>query len=178
MKTSKKLAFSSILTALCFILMLIGSFFGSLDLTSAALASFCIIIAVAEMGYGNAALIYAAASVLAFLLLPSKSPALLFAAFLGYYPIVKSLSEKLSGLYSYLIKFVSFAAAFWVIYFIVIKFATVDPELQRLFIPALLIPAFLIAALVFLIYDFALTRIISLYCRSLRSRLGINKLFK
>ena len=172
MKASKKIAFSSILAAISVILMLIGSFFGSLDLTAAAIASFCVILAVIEMGYKSAALIYAASSVLALILpLPSKSPAVLFAVFLGFYPIVKSVAERTHGILSYAIKVASFTASYVVLAVLVITFM---PEAE---IRKYILIAYIPVMAVFLVYDFALTRFISVYCSSLRIRLGIGKYF-
>lgn len=172
MKASKKIAFSSILAAISVIMMLIGSFFGSLDLTSAAIASFCIILAVIEMGYKSAVLIYVVASALALILpLPSKSPAVFFTVFLGYYPIVKSFAERKTATVSYVIKFISFSVAYAVLAVLVTVFMP-EAEIRKY----ILIGYFIVAA-VFLIYDFALTRLISAYCSSLRSRLGIGKYF-
>ena len=172
MKASKKIAFSSILVAISVIMMLIGSFFGSLDLSAAAIASFCIILAVIEMGYKSAILIYAAASVLALRLpLPSKSPAVFFAVFLGYYPIVKSLAERCSAVISYVVKFFSFSAAYVVLAVLVMLFIPEAEIRQYIFI------GYFLVAVVFLIYDFALTRLISVYCSSLRNRLGIARFF-
>lgn len=171
MKASKKIAFSSILAAVSVILMLIGSFFGSLDLTAAAIASFCIILAVIEMGYKSATVIYAVSSLLAILILPSKMPAIYFLVFLGYYPIVKSLSEKLSLVISYIIKVFSYFAAYAVLSVIVIKFFPAAEIKKYLLIGSL------VGAAVFIIYDIALTRIIGAYCSSLRNRLGMNRFF-
>ena len=171
MRSSKKLAFSSILSALSVILMLIGSFFGSLDLTAAALASFCVILAVIEMGYKNATVIFAVSATLSMLLLPSKMPAVYFTVFLGYYPVVKSLAERLSKALSYVVKYLSYSVAYLILTLAVINFFP-ESELRKY-----LLIAYFVGAAVFLIYDLALTRIIGAYCKTLRYRLGIDKFF-
>ena len=171
MKASKKIAFSSILAAISVIMMLIGSFFGSLDLTAAAIASFCVIIAVIEMGYKSAWIIYAVSSALALIILPQKMPAVYFAVFLGYFPIVKSLAERFSPRVSYVIKFVTYFLAYAALSAVVISFFP-EAELRKY----LIIACFLGAAVLF-VYDIALTRIIGSYCKNLRQRLGINKFF-
>ncbi len=171
MKLSKKIAFSSILTAISVILMLIGSFFGSLDLTTAALASFCVILAVIEMGPKSAILIYVVSSVLAIFILPLKTPALYFLIFLGYYPVLKYFAEKLSKIISYVIKFISYSVSFAVLAVITLIFLV--PEAN---VPAYLIPAIYVGGgLVFFIYDLALSRVIGMYYIKLRKRLGLNK---
>lgn len=171
MKASKKIAFSSILAAISVIMMLIGSFFGSLDLTAAAIASFCIIIAVIEMGYKSAFIIYAVASAISLVLLPSRMPAVYFAVFLGYYPLIKSLSERFSVAVSYVVKFGTYFLAYAVLSVIVISFFP-EAEIRKYHIYICFI-----GAVVFLVYDIALTRVIGSYCKTLRYRMGINKFF-
>ena len=171
MKASKKIAFSSILAAISVIMMLIGSFFGSLDLTAAAIASFCVIIAVIEMGCKSAVIIYAVSSALALIVLPSKMPAVYFAVFLGYFPIIKSISERFSSAVSYAIKFATYFVAYAALSVIVITFFP-EAELRKY----LMVVCFL-GAIVLFVYDIALTRIIASYCKTLRQRLGVNKFF-
>jgi hypothetical protein len=48
-----------------------------------------------ECGRRWSLLAYAAVSLISILLLPTKAPAVLYAAFFGYYPIIKSLIERL-----------------------------------------------------------------------------------
>ncbi|MBQ9848522.1 MAG: hypothetical protein IJO64_05660 [Clostridia bacterium] len=90
MKSAKKLAFAGIFTALAFIFMFLGSVFQTLDLSASALASLVVLIAFIELGKGWAFGIYAASSVLGIFLLPNKTAALVFACFVGFYPIVKA----------------------------------------------------------------------------------------
>ena len=95
MKTAKKISLAAILAALAFIILLIGCVLETVTFSVAAIASLTIIVAVAELGYTYAVLLYASVSVLAFLLLPVKDPLLYFAGFFGYYPILKSVIEKI-----------------------------------------------------------------------------------
>lgn len=177
MKTSVKVAFGAILTALSVIMLLLGGITGTLDLAAAALASFCVIFAVMEMGYGSAFLIYAAVSVIGIWLLPVKTPAMFFAAFFGYYPLVKSLSEKLSTVISYVIKLAVYSIAYFVMIALSLVVITEDVATGNKLI-VFYIVLYLICAIVLVIYDIALTRVISLYIHSLRKRLGIGKFKK
>ena len=174
MKNSIKISFSAILTALSVIIMLLGGIIGTLDLTAAAIASFCIIFAVVEFGYKHAVMIYAATSLLGFLLLPVKTCVLFYAAFLGFYPIVKSFAEKYSLKIAYLIKFAVYLVSYTVIILLWILLFAKESE------PVLLVTVILplAGAALLPIYDLALSRLITLYVYSLRGKLGIEKRLK
>lgn len=176
MKPSVKVAFGAILTALSVILLFLGGITGTLDLAAAALASFCVIFAVIEMGYGSAFLVYAAASVLG-ILLPVKAPALFFAAFFGYYPLVKSLSEKLSLVISYVIKLAVYSVAYLVMIAFSLVVITEDIATGNKLI-LIYAALYLACAVILMIYDIALTRIITAYIGSLRKKLGMNRFRK
>lgn len=177
MKISLKISLCAILTALSVILLLLGGISGTLDLASAALASLCVVIAVIEAGYGSAFLVYLAASIIGLLLLPAKTPVLFFAVFFGYYPIIKSLSERLSMLLSYVVKLLSYSAAFAITAAASLIFMTSgSTEISS---PIVLYTVLYFAcAFVFVIYDIALTRLIRAYVHSLRKRLGMGRFHK
>ncbi|MBE6610285.1 MAG: hypothetical protein E7634_06420 [Ruminococcaceae bacterium] len=174
MKNSIKISFSAILTAISVIIMLLGGLIGTLDLTAAALASFCIVFAVIEFGYKYAALIYAAASLLGFLLLPAKTCVLFYAAFLGFYPIVKSIAEKYSTKIAYIIKYAVYAVSYTVI--ILLWIGLFAKETEPVLLVAVILP--ISGAIVLPIYDIALSKLITLYLQSLRGKWGIDKYLK
>ena len=72
-----KISVLSLLCALSVVLMLLGCVIQSLDLSAAVIAGIAVVIAVIEYGVGWSVMLYAATSVLAFVLLPVKTPALL-----------------------------------------------------------------------------------------------------
>lgn len=173
MKITKKISLCAILTALAFIVLLLGAFFDTVTLSTAAIASIFVMIAVAELGYMYSAMVYAATAVIAFLLLPSKDPFILFSCFFGYYPILKSLCEKLKRNFSFLLKGIVFTVGYLFIALIgSLFFVVVDEYVKILFV---LFPFFLA---VFYLFDYAFTKLISLYCQKLRKRLGIDSLLK
>lgn len=94
--------------------MYIGALFDVLDLSVAALASMCVALVLAELGARWAFLVYAVAAVLSFLLLPVKTPAILFSGFLGFYPITKSVFERrLHGVWQWIAKASPFKRLYW-----------------------------------------------------------------
>lgn len=161
------------LAAIGVVLLYLGSFIEVLDMAMAAIASFAVIIAVVEYGKGAPWAIYAVTSILALILLPSKTPAAFYALFFGFYPILKEKFERLGKLARWVLKEAVFnvclalmllASAF--------LFTTVETELES---PLLIVATVLLAEVVFVVYDIALTRMISLYIFRLRDRLRINK---
>ena len=168
MKTNrtKKLAFSAIVTALAVVFLYVGALFDVLDLSAAALASICVLWIMAEFGTRWALTVYAAASILALLLLPVKLPAVLFAGLLGYYPPLKALYErKLHGILQWAAKLLTLNAAVFVMILVVRYVAA-----EALWFEVLLLVT---ANIVFVIYDIALTRLMHAYVLVWRKRLRI-----
>ena len=173
MKISKKISLAAMLAAIACVLMAIGNFFETLTLSVAAIASLCVVIAVCELGYKYAALSYLCISVISFFL-PIKDPALFFAGFFGYYPILKSLIERIRSKIKWVIKGLSFAISYTLTAFVGILFLFEQTE-NIIKLALLAFPLFLA---VFFVYDYALTRLITYYCKKLRSRIGVDKFLR
>lgn len=173
MKKTKQLALCSMLTALGVVLLWTGALVEVLDLSAAALASLLIVFAMLEMGSRMAALLYAATALLALLFLPSRFPALLYAVFTGFYPILKALLERLPVWLSWIGKFVLFNGLLTLLSFLCTQvFALPDTGME------LHILLYLFINPVFLLYDLALTRLISFYLFRLRRQIGIDRFWK
>ena len=184
-KKTKKLALGAMLAAIGAVILLLGSLFNVIDLSMAALASFVCIIAVIELGSSYAWLIYAVVGVLSVILRPVSFAPWVYVAFLGYYPIIKEKFEKTGRFLSWLLKILTFNVAFSaciaVIYLIMFKgvgnvftfFNTVMGFPQAGTSVAVLI--YLFVNVVFVIYDIALTRVISTYIYRLRPKFKIFK---
>ena len=165
----KRLTFCAMLVALGVIFLGIGALIEVLDIYMAVIASICVIIPMIEYGKGTPWMVYGAISVLSLLLLPNKFPAALFALFAGFYPILKEKFEKLNKVICWILKEavfnVSLAAMAIATYFLT---TTGD---NTLFTSPLFIAVAVVAAeLVFVLYDVALTRLISFYIIKLRHR--------
>ncbi len=93
MSRTKKMTVSALVAALCTIALLIGSVFPTMALSMAALAGLFPAVVVIACGYGWAAGVWVAVSLLGFLLLPNKGSVALFLCFFGHYPIWKALIE-------------------------------------------------------------------------------------
>lgn len=170
-KQTKYLTVSAMLCALGTILLAFGALIDVLDLTVAALASLLCVYAVIEMGGAYPVAIWLGTSFLSLLLLPVKTPAVVYAMFAGFYPIVKAKLERKKGMLCMLLKLAVFH---------VCLVATVAVCL--LFLPGVMEtdgPRWMLALLYamsvacFVLYDFALTRLISFYLVRLHHRFRI-----
>lgn len=143
-----------------------------MDISMAVLSSILVVLAVIEMGGVWPWLVYGVTSLLALLLLPSKLPGLYYLLFAGFYPILK---EKIEGRISLrvvrvVVKLGVFAVCMGILWIVC-----------RLFLPDVsltLWPGFTAAILcvIFVLYDFALSRLITAYLFVWRKRLKIKKL--
>ena len=156
----------AMLSALGVVLLLIGSFVEVMDLSAAAIASLLCVFAVIEYSGASPWLIFAVTSVLSMILLPTKTPALMYLAFFGYYPIIKEKLERLPMVPSWALKEVIFHAAMGLLYLALKLFV---PSVDLSF--SLPVIAFvLLAEAVFILYDIAMSRLISFYLVRLRER--------
>ena len=127
---------------------------------------FCVI----EMGKSWAFGVYAATAIITMLLIPNKEAAVLYTAFFGYYPIVKALSEsKLPKILGYLLKFAVFNVAVAVSYMLLVKVFGIpfnelmgidtDSWWAKFAVPVMLV----LGNIVFILFDFLLTRLVTVY---------------
>ena len=168
-KKTRRLAISAILSALGVVILYLGALVEVLDVSAAAIASLLCVLAVLEMGGAWPWLIYFVVTILSLVLLPVKFAAFLFALFLGYYPILKAYCERLRPLASWVLKMVSFNAALALMLLLFHLFLP-DTEWTG---PWYYVVLYLFGNVVFVLYDVALTRLISTYLRRLRGRFGI-----
>lgn len=114
MKT-KHLSFSAIMAALATVLMLVG-YFPYLTYAVPCVASLAIMAVVIELGARSAFLTYLASLLPVFLFCETETK-LLYICFMGFYPALKAILERLhSRVLEYLLKLVCFNAAVGVIY--------------------------------------------------------------
>ncbi len=162
---TKKLALASVLSALCFIMLLLGSVITVLDLSTAAIASFIIIFCVIELGGYYPYLVWLTVSFISLLMLPDKFGALVFALFSGIYPILKSYLERLPRVLSWVLKLVCFNIVLTLI-ITLSRFVLGIPAEEIDFS----VMVYGVCNITFILYDIASTRIISLYLFKLRKR--------
>ena len=168
-KGTRALTVSAVLCALGVILLALGSLLQILDLTMAAVASILVIFAVIELGGKYPFLIYVVTALLSMLLVPYKTAPLLYLCFAGYYPLLKAVLEgNLPKVWSWVLKLLTFNAALALTLFLSFKLFTgfeITVTWYYWLLPA--------CSLVFIVYDIALTGLITTYLRVWRKRLRI-----
>lgn len=93
MKKTKQLAFLSLMSALGFVFLLLGSFLQVFDLCAVLASAVLIFIVCEELGAVKALAAYAVCATLALLLLPYKLVAMEYIMF-AVYPILRGIFEK------------------------------------------------------------------------------------
>ncbi len=177
-RSVKKLTLASLLASLQVIMLYMASLFSVIDLTLAAATVFVMMFAVSEIKgkwcYG----IYATVSILSLVLLPVKFAAVVYTAFVGWYPIFKSFTErKLGRITSFFVKL----AVFNVSYIAIIEICKrllfmqdamgLDPQVYYIVMLAM-------GNLTFVMFDVMLTLVNTLYVLKLRKRFRVDKFLK
>ena len=94
--TTFKIALGGICLALTVVFMFGGSFVPGIELTLFALSSLFTAVMIIETGIGGGAMLFAAACLLGFFLIPNKPAILPYIVFFGYWPILKLFFEKIT----------------------------------------------------------------------------------
>lgn len=121
---------------------------------------------VVETSRRHALAVYAAVSLLALLLVVSWEAKLLYIAFFGYYPILKSVIERLSSrVVEWMLKLVVFNVSVVAVYACLLTLFRLDPAMFS--IGGVSLPWVFLAAGngIFILYDIGLSRLIAVYVR-------------
>ncbi len=169
----RTVALCGIFGAMALMVMLAGDMLPLAVYLCPALAGMLILPVTCEAGRKAGWLFYAGISLLCLLLQPNKESALLFCAFLGYYPLLKFTLEKLRPPLRLLSKLIWFNAAVLAAYWLMLHLfglAALQQEFAGMtngWLTALLA----LANVTFLIYDLAVARLFAFYVRILRPRI-------
>ena len=170
--------------ALGVIFLYIGSLIDTLNIIMAAVASLLCVMAVVDYGPGYAFMLYAGTGLAALLLLPEKFTPAVYLLLIGYYPMVKERLERLAkrgtepadpkkakhvrrlravGIFA--LKLCIGNAAI-IALFLLARYVLLLPPSDKL----LLLALWGMANVTFVLYDLALTQLISLYLRKRHKR--------
>ncbi len=169
-RRSHTVAFAGITSALCVVLLYLGSIVDVLDYSVSALCGILITLISTEFGNKTGLGVWIASSILSLLILPQKFSALLFVLFCGWYTFAKKAYERLPRILSWALKLVTFNAVLSVIIFITLKILLIE-GLGFVTVAGVVI----LSNFVFVIYDILLTRLTFLYIVSWRKRLTFLK---
>ena len=177
MKHSGKVAFAGVTCALSVTCMLL-TIIPTLEIGLPALAGCLLILPVIELGVRYGFLCYAATAVVSLLLAHSLEAKVLFVVFFGYYPVIKALIERMrSNVWQWVTKFVLFNITVCGMYWVLVNVLAILPKDDFLLFGKYMYGAFvLIANVVFVLYDRAMTSVITAYLRLGQARL--RKMFR
>ena len=167
----KQITVSAMLSALGVILLAVGAFVEVLDLSTAVLASMLCIYAVIEIKGSYPWMVWLVTSILGLILLPIKTPAVFYAMFFGFYPILKEKLERLSRILSWILKLAAFHACIALMWGVFKLFLPV--ALEEMGGGWMLASLYALGLVCFVLYDIALTRLITFYLFRLRGRFRI-----
>ena len=170
-KISYKISLGGVLASICILMMFITAVFPLLNFALPMFAGTLLAVVAIEISTSWGFVTYAAVAVLSVFVTPDKEASILFIMFFGYYPVFKSLIEKIKfKLTQYLIKFIVFNVAVIVSYYILIYVTgTLDffEEFDYFgkYAAAILI---LIGNAVFILYDYTVATIVTCYLKWFR----------
>ena len=175
MKLSLKVSIGGAVAALGLVLMFLTSLVPFGTYAFPAFAGILLIVIVIEIGYAFALSVFAATALLSFLLVTDKEAALLYVMFLGYYPIVKALIERIgSRVVQYIVKLALFNATMIGAFYIAIFVLSIPTDSFNIF--GVYLPwVFLIAGnVVFVLYDICITMLVTIYMKKWHIRINKN----
>lgn len=173
MKSSYKVSLGGVLAAIAVLCMFLTGFGPFFTYLCPMFAGTLLIMVVVEISVKWAFATYAAIAILSIFTTPDKEAALLFIFLLGYYPILKSIIERLSSrVFEWIIKFLVFNISVICCYWLVINAFGMGQILEdwgkwgqygMLIFLAM-------GNVVFVIYDLFLTSVIVMYTKWFRPK--------
>ena len=152
------------MAAMCVAILSVGSLFESLDMTLAILAGLVVAIVATEYADRAGFAVFAVAGLIS-LLLPLKSPAVLFLALGGWYPIVQKRINMLRPLWAFVVKILIFNGVL-IALLVLSAFVTGTTDAKWVYITLVIL-----GNVCFYMYDLLLDRFMIWYVLKLRKRL-------
>lgn len=169
---TRSVALGAMLTALGVLFIYIGAITDVLDISLCAVASLILVFSLIEFGRGYAYMVFFATAILSSLLLPNKFAAMMY-IFCGFYSIVKSSIEKNVTFISWILK-ILYINAVIAVSLLAAKYIFMLPD-DGLWATVGLI---VLGNIAFILFDIAVTRLITAYLAVLRHKYGIDKYLK
>ena len=155
MKDSKKITISAVATALSVVLLIVGTFFPTFDLSCVFLCSIIIMLPLYKKTITGAFLSFIATSILASVLTFFRFNIIIpYVCFFGIHPIINEIQlvKKWNKWIMLLIKTIWFVGALFLMYFFTDIFVDFSDKIQKIIYYVLIIGG----ALFFIIYDEAI----------------------
>ena len=171
MKKTSKIALSAVFAALSVALMALVSIIPNLELALPAISGLFVAVIVIEVDKKWALGVWAAVSVLSLIVVPNKEAAIIYAVFSAIIRCSNPCSRAKRRAQSSILGVLTFSVVMSLSYFLMVKFMGIDPDLPD-FLGKWAIPAIaLLGIIAFLLYDYALSKLITFYCLRLSSKL-------
>lgn len=170
-KKVKRMVLCAIFSALGVVILWLGGMLGDLDLTVAAVVSLIVALTAIEMGLKYALAVYLVTSALSLILFPAFFITPIYVLFIGYYPIAKALLEKLPKILSLICKLILMNGMLTLIGFLGSRLFGIEEDVAVWLL-------YILGNVAFLIFDFALSLLITFYYERLRKIMGIQKMLK
>ena len=168
MKETKRLTLVAMMSALTVVFLVIASVLSTLDLTMAALSSFCMVFLYIEVGSPYTYLSWLASTLLTFIFFPNGYIFLVYFFIFGIYPILKGFIERLPRWAWLPVKLVWFNAILVLLLFLIGFILGIDVMAGEGLIGRILI--YVLANVSFLAYDLLMTVIARLYILKYRDK--------
>ena len=160
---TKRITLCGLMAALSVVFMFIGTVFPSGRMGFMAIASLFTVAVVIQYGYLPALAVYVVSTVLGFLILPDKAPIAFYAVFFGYYPVIKSIAEKLKKpAFGWGLKFIVFNAALTLM-FVFLRQLLMLRFFDKLQGNILGIVIYIAFNIIFAVYDVGISKLIGFY---------------
>lgn len=175
MKISLKVALGGLVAALGLVLMFMTALIPFGTYAFPTFAGILLVLIVIEIGYGFALSVYAVTAILSFLLVPDKEAALMYAIFFGFYPVIKSLIERIkSKPLQYIVKYVLFNACIISAFFIAVNLLSIPEDSYNFFGINMPMIFLILGNIFFFIYDLCITRVVTVYLYKWHDKLNKN----
>lgn len=174
---SSKTALGGIVAALSVTMMFLTSVIPTLTYALPAAAGILLVIMVMDVDKKWAFGVYAAVSILSLLVLPDKEAAVMYVFFFGHYPIFKAIFEaKCKGVLLWILKLLLFNVSVVAAYLVIIYIFQIPLDEMEEYGKWAVVGLLAMGNVVFVIYDIALSRLITLY--TLKWRKAVRKLLR
>ncbi|MDD3429442.1 MAG: hypothetical protein PHG02_05505 [Oscillospiraceae bacterium] len=175
MKSSTRtVATCGVMGALSAAIMFIGGILPLATYTAPAISGIFLLPVALELGLRSGFMMYAVVSLLSLFVVADKEMALTFIFFLGFYPLLKQIFDKIDKkTLRIVIKLVVFNVCIFSMYSLILYVFPIGIVVNEFaeYAPWFLILLVVLANITFVIYDMALTRITWLYLKKYRSRI-------
>ena len=161
--STRMLALTGLLSAVCLVLLFAAGVAPSGWTGLTAVAGLAVAVAVSASGYLSGVLCYLVSGILGLLLVPGKHAAVLFLCLFGVYPLLKNLLERLKNRTLEILLKLAFCEAVLALLYLLAYPIFFASAVSAWSVPIPFVPVFFVlAGIIFLIYDYAFSRVMAM----------------